>query len=115
MPLQIGENGYQVMNVEEINTGTQIAIVATHYDFIYHTRLTYDPGTKKVKAEVYNYLNEFQATFTGPITFEYEGAQVTVDAQAGVAEIDFTAPPGEHLIKTANTTMRNGEVVINVD
>jgi hypothetical protein len=106
------QNG-QVLEVIEVSTGTQTATIEKHYDMIYHTVLEYTTG--QVKATVYNYLNELQTGFTDSITFDYDGSQVTVVPVNGVATIDFTsAVPGDHVVKTVNPNIRNGEVIIHV-
>lgn len=104
-----------VMEVNEVNTGAQIATIKTFHDMLYHTKLEHDSTNSKVKATVYNYLDELQTTYADTIIFEYEGSQVTATPIDGVATIDFsTTVSGEHTVKTVNTTIRNGEVIIVV-
>jgi hypothetical protein len=102
-----------VMTQEEIKTDTQTAIVKTYYDAIYHTKLVYENG--KVIATIYNYLDEMQVGYSDSIVFEYMGDFIEVVPVNGVASIDFTSTaPGEHIVKTANSKIRNGEVLIVV-
>lgn len=113
MKLEI--QGNQVLQVEEVKTAKQIAIVKKHYDMVYHTVLSYDETNQKVKAEVYDYQNNFVEDFNDTIIFEFEGEQVEVQAVNGIAEIDFIIEvPETYTIKTANQNLRNGEVTINV-
>ena len=97
----------------EVKTDTQTAIVDELYDMKYHTKLHYD--NSKVKAEVYDYLDNFVEDYNGDIIFEYEGNQITVQAVNGVAEIDFVADEGlECTVCTVIPNFRNGEVTFNV-
>lgn len=83
------------------------------YGMILRTRLAYT-GTQ-VTASIYNYLDEIQTNYAEPIIFDYEGSQITATPINGVASIDFTSTVvGEHIVRTVNPNMRNGEVKIIV-
>lgn len=113
--MQYIEKDNYVMKREEVVTPTQTAIVETFYDQLYHTDLTYEPSTKIVRATVYDYKNILQTGYTMPITFNYDGQQITVTPINGSAEITFNSTvPGEHVVKTVNPSIRNGEVTIIV-
>jgi hypothetical protein len=120
MTYEINENGYQVMKVKEVVTTKQTAIVKTHHDMVYVTDLSYDGVNKKVSASVFKWdestsQHTLDAAHATPIIFEYEGTQVESTPVDGVAIIDFvTDVAGEHIVKTVNEKMRNGEVIINV-
>lgn len=108
--------GKQVLKVEEITTETQTAIVKSFYCYYYKTILLYDAVTKKVRATVYNHLDEIQSDFNEDIIFDYEGNKITITTVQGVATIDFNVTlSGEHTIKTANEMLDNGEVVVHVE
>lgn len=80
---------------------------------IIRTQLSYANG--QVTATVYNYLDGIQTDYTEPIIFEYEGSQISSTPVNGVTSIDFTSSvTGEHIVKTVNPNMRNGEVKIVV-
>lgn len=86
-------------------------IVEAWYE--HKTELAFNNG--KVIASIYNYLDEIQTDYTDPITFDYDGSQITAIPVNGVSSIDFTSTvTGEHVVKTVNPNMRNGEVTINV-
>lgn len=97
---------YQNIQIEPVE-------IVEYKDEIYHTELHYVSGS--VYATVYNYLDELQTSYPEPIIFEYEGSQVTTTPINGVATIDFsTTVSGEHVVKTVNEGIRNGEVIIVV-
>lgn len=97
---------YQNVQIEPVE-------IVEYKDEIYHTVLHYDSGN--VYATVYNYLEELQTNYPEPIIFEYEGSQVSTMPIDGVATIDFlTTVAGEHVVKTVNEGIRNGEVIIVV-
>lgn len=105
---EIIETG-QVLKVEEING----CVIKSHFDMVYHIVLEYVGG--QVKATVCDYQDSLQGTFTDVITFDYDGSQVTSTPVNGVATIDFTSTvPGDHVVKTVNPNVRNGEVSIRV-
>lgn len=107
------ENG-QVLIVEEINTGTQKVIVQNHYDMKYHTRLFYLINT--IRCEVFNYLGDHATDFNSSIIFEYNGEQIPVQAENGVAVLSFEGVSGdEYTVRTANEQMRNGVVTFRVE
>lgn len=107
------QQGNRVYYRQEIQTKSQMVVQETFYDMTYHTELSYSNG--KVTATIYNYLNELQGNYSDSITFDYDGTTVTVTPVNGVATIDFTSTvPGEHIVKTVNPNMRNGEVKIYV-
>jgi hypothetical protein len=104
----------QVVEVEEIKTNTQVAIVKTFYDMQYHTRLTYDAATSTVIAQVYNYLDN-QNGWVGNVIFEMNGATISVATSNGSASVQIdTTVAGEHKARTINGGVRNGEVIFNV-
>ncbi|MEC1716590.1 hypothetical protein [Schinkia azotoformans] len=99
----------QVLIKEVFETYTE----EKHYDMKYHTKLRYE--NSKVKAEVFDYLDNFIEDFNNDVIFEYEGNQITVQAINGIAEIDFIADEGlECTVKTVNEKFRNGEATFNV-
>jgi hypothetical protein len=112
--------GHEILSVEEVATEKQTAIVKTHKGMVYVTDLSYDGVNKKVSASVLKWnestsQHTLDTAYAAPIIFEYEGTQVESTPVDGVAVIDFvTDVAGEHIVKTVNEKMRNGEVVINV-
>ncbi|MTK11095.1 MAG: hypothetical protein F8N39_03050 [Clostridiaceae bacterium] len=109
-------NGKSVMEVREVKTETQTAIVKEFYCYYYKTKLVYDSVAKKVKATIYNYLDEVQTDFNEDIIFSFEGNIVTVTPSLGVSEIDFNINvAGVHIVKTVNEIIENGEVNIHVE
>lgn len=105
-------NGHEVLNVEQIQTASQIATVKTFHDMLYHTELAHSAGT--VTATVKNYLGEVQTGYSTPITFDLNGTQTTATPTNGVASITVTLQAGgTYTVKTVNQGIRNGEVVIN--
>lgn len=85
------------------------------HDLLYHVKVEHDSINNKIKATVYNHLNEVQTDYANPIIFEYDGSQVTATPLNGVATIDFTSVvPGLHVIKTAIVGIRNSEVSVSV-
>jgi hypothetical protein len=112
----------KVFEVRTITTETQSATEEREIKK-YHTKLTTDKtsiladgiDTATITATVYNYLGELQTTFTDPIIFEYDGQQISVTPVNGVASIDFTSKvAGEYVVRTVNSNIRNGEVIIHV-
>lgn len=101
--------------VYQVETTPGGSVIKTAKDAVLHTRLEYDPASGKVRASVYNYLGEPVPDFADPIVFELDGQQVMVTPVNGVAEIDFVAEvPGDYVVRTANSGIRNGEVTIVV-
>lgn len=81
----------------------------------YHIDVTYDALNQKVRATVYDHLNQLMTTYANSIIFEYEGQQIIVSPVSGVAEIDFVSEvPGDHVVRTVNNKVRNGQVIIHV-
>lgn len=114
MDFEILDNG-QVLKVEKIVTSKQTAIVKTHYDFIFNSKLFYDSVKKKITAEVWDWQGKFRPDFQGNLIFDYEGQQIIIPVADGKAEIDFDVTiPGTHVVRTVNEGIRNGEVIINV-
>lgn len=99
-------HGNEVLQVQEMQTKTQTAIVKTFYDMLYHTKLEIN---NKVKASVYNYLNELQTDYVGNVIFDVDGTITEIPVSNGIAEIDVTAPC---TIKTVNEGFRNSEITI---
>lgn len=109
---------HEVLQVEEVQTSSQIALIKSHHDMLYHSVLEHDTVNDKVIAKIYDYQNNLQTVptpYTETIIFEYEGEQIEVTTKAdGTAEIDFvTEVPGQHIVKTVNPKIRNGEVAID--
>lgn len=106
----IEENG--VYQTETLESG---AVIKKFYDMLLHTELSYDAVSQTVIATIYDYQNVQQSTYANQITFDYDGQQITVPATNGQAGITFTSTvAGDHVIRTVNADMRNGEVTLHV-
>lgn len=108
--------GDEVFRVTEISTSLQNAVVKEFHDYFFKVKLTYASEKKEVIASVFNYLDEPQTDFEELIIFEYDGHTIEAKAVKGTATITFEATvSGNHVIKTVNPRMRNGEVTIVVE
>jgi hypothetical protein len=110
-----------VYTIEEIETSKQTATIEKFYDHEFNTVITGDKYTVSadgndivtINAEVHNYLDEPQINWTGDIIFELDGEEQVVPTATGRAEITFsTSVPGEYIIKTTISNLRNGEVKV---
>lgn len=109
---------HQILNIREVVTPTQTAIIKEHFAMLNKTQLTY--SNQKIIAEVHKFdltaeTHLLDQSYQGPVIFDYEGQQITTNAINGIAEIDFVveAGTGTHTVGTANELWDNGEVVIN--
>jgi hypothetical protein len=110
-----------VYAVEEIATTSQVAIVESFHDTLYHIKVTSNKysiaadGIDKaiVTATLYDYLDVQQDADTRIIQFDVDGTLVEFEAIAGMANIEVVSlKPGTINIKTVNANIRNGGVVI---
>jgi hypothetical protein len=117
----------QVLKVETIVTKTQEVINKRPFDMEYHVKLIVDKtailadgiDTAKIKAKIYNYLDEPQDVAQEiTIRIKGEGADITDTLETVNGEISFdfnTATYGQFTITASVPTYRSGGIDINAE